>query len=147
MKLRPGDGIVGMSVLPEKAEGFILSITRDGYGKRVREEEFRSQGRGGVGVIAIKFKPAASGSDGDELRCMNLVTSDDEVLVVTEAGVIVRLRCSDIPVQSRTATGVRVQRVDEGDVIKRVGRVPVEPEVAEDEAAEGADAGEGGESS
>ena len=69
-QLRAGDSIVGMSVIGEGAGGgHILAVTKRGYGKRVKEGEFRSQGRGGVGVIAIKFK-RGEGDEEDELRCL-----------------------------------------------------------------------------
>lgn len=98
------------------------SLSFIGYGKRVPIEEFRSQARGGVGVIATKFKKASSE---DIASCLHVVKEDDEVLLTTEQGVIVRQNVKDIPSQGRAATGVRVQKIDEdgGDGISSVSIV------------------------
>ncbi len=71
----------------------------------------------------MKFK---TGEEGDKLACFTTVKATDEVLLVTSNGVIVRQRASEVPVQSRTATGVRVQRLGGkggGDEIKRVCKI------------------------
>eukprot|EP00520_Triparma_pacifica_P006407 CAMPEP_0118640518 /NCGR_PEP_ID=MMETSP0785-20121206/4797_1 /TAXON_ID=91992 /ORGANISM="Bolidomonas pacifica, Strain CCMP 1866" /LENGTH=836 /DNA_ID=CAMNT_0006531913 /DNA_START=794 /DNA_END=3301 /DNA_ORIENTATION=- len=125
MKLRPGDGVAEMSIMEgEGGEveggGYVLAVTKKGYGKRIPITEFRSQGRGGIGVIAIKFKEPVDGDEMDSMSCLTLVKEDDEILVTTKRGVIVRQKCSAIPVQSRTATGVRVQKVDKGEYINSV---------------------------
>ena len=100
---------------------FVLIVTRCGFGKRVSTNDFRVQGRGGVGVISIKFK---SVKEDDEVIAAVTVKEDDEILLITEKGVMVRQRARDIPVQSRSATGVTVQKLDEGDAISSVSLVP-----------------------
>lgn len=128
MKLKEGDTIADMNVLAGSAnekiekEEYVLCVTSQGYGKRMCTDEFRSTGRGLVGVIAIKFKKA--NEDLDKMSCFCIVKEGDEILLNTARGVMVRQQVSRIPSQSRTATGVAIQRVDEGDRITSVSLVP-----------------------
>ncbi|BAC91023.1 DNA gyrase subunit A [Gloeobacter violaceus] len=134
MELRKGDELVSMDILSceqrERAEAngecgpWVLVVTADGFGKRVPFSEFRAQNRGGMGVIATKFR-----DQGDELAALRVVSCEDELMIVTARGVIIRQQSEEISQQSRAATGVRVQRLDEDDTI--VG-VAVVPESAED---------------
>lgn len=128
MKLREGDCISDMNVLgsEEKSKDasdsrdYVLAVTAQGFGKRIPRNEFRIQGRGGKGVVAIKFKKNTD----DEMATLLAAQATDEVLLITAKGIIVRQQVSEIPVQSRTATGVLVQRLDEGDYITTVSIVP-----------------------
>lgn len=124
MKLKEGDRLVDMSIVAAGEKGdeetFVLMVTEGGYGKRVLTEDFKARGRGGVGVIAIKFK---AGSD-DASKCLRIVRASDEILLVTEHGVIVRQKVDAISVQSRPATGMLLQKVDGGDAISSVSIVP-----------------------
>jgi len=128
IRLKEGDKIADMSVLkssPQKNE-FVLAITNNGYGKRVCTEEFQARNRSGAGVIAMKFKETDNASESDQVNCLRVVSQDDEILMVTSKGIIVRQKVGDIPTQRRTATGVRVQKVDtqKGDYISSVSIVP-----------------------
>ena len=122
MTLKNADTIADMNVLSEK-DKYLLCMTTEGYGKRVKTEEFRTTKRGGSGVIAIKFK---AGRVDDRLSTMRVVNEEDEILLITSQGVIVRQKVKDIPVQGRSATGVVVQKVDvrNGDNISTVSIVP-----------------------
>jgi len=143
MKLKDGDRIADVSVIPPQADGegrFLLTLTAGGYGKRVRTDEFSPRGRGGAGIISIKFKDK---SGGDRTRCLRAVDADDEVLLVTEQGIIVRQKAGDIPVQGRSATGVLVQKVDGGDSISRVSIVPKRLNGSEDQVQAGEGAADG----
>lgn len=122
MKLNEGDRVADMNVLPAESSGYVLAVTSSGYGKRVGTNEFRTQARGGKGVIAIKFKQ--SNSD-DEVSCLRIVDEEDEVLVITAKGVMVRQKVKNIPSQGRAATGVLVQKLDNEDAIASVSLVPV----------------------
>ena len=94
----------------------------------------RSTARGGVGVIAIKFKPSKKtvkgGDDNNNVdditSCIRVVNEEDEVLLTTTKGIIVRQKVGDIPSQGRSATGVMVQKIDAdgGDGISSVSIVP-----------------------
>jgi len=131
MKLRDGDKIAAMNILgasgsvagKESDEEFILAVTRKGFGKRVLISDFSPQARGGIGRIAIKFKKSNDG-DLDRVECLLSAREDDEILVITSKGMMVRQKASAIPVQSRTATGVKIQKLDEGDQISSVSIVP-----------------------
>lgn len=103
---------------------FLLAVTSHGFGKRVRTTEFRTQRRGGSGTIAIKFKKNRHSSD--RMSCLRIVREDDEILVITAKGIMVRQKVSDIPSQGRAATGVMIQKVDveNGDHISSVSLVP-----------------------
>ena len=125
MKLRDGDMVADMNVLRGSDKGneeFVLCVTSQGYGKRIPTSEFRVTARGLRGVIAIKFKKAME--DQDRLSCFCTVKEGDEILLNTAKGVMVRQKVSKIPSQSRSATGVLVQKVDDFDQITSVSVVP-----------------------
>ncbi len=125
MKLKPGDTLADVNILNNAqslTSEYVLVVTANGYGKRIQTEEFNTRLRGGLGVISTKFKKYSS----DSVSCLRVVHEDDEVLVITAKGVIVRQKVSAIPIQSRAATGVLVQKVDttNGDQISSVSLVP-----------------------
>ncbi len=100
---------------------WVLIITIGGYGKRVPVAQFRLQNRAGQGLMATKFK---NRKIKDQLANLHIVNNDDEIMMVTSRGIIIRQAVNAISVQSRSATGVRVQRLDEDDVITGVAIVP-----------------------
>ena len=158
MSLRDGDSLVSMDVLPaeladriaaagEASEGeaeesassdgpWVLVATASGLGKRVTVDQFRLQRRAGLGLRGIKFR-----RDGDALVGLCVMGTEEELLLVSERGVIVRLQSEAIPQQSRAATGVRLQRLDKGDRLAEVVLVPPEAE-SDDEPADSAEAAE-----
>jgi DNA gyrase subunit A len=147
MNLRGGDRLVSMDVLPAEladrvaaggdsgdasdeaedeglelagAEGpWVLVASASGLGKRVPVNQFRLQKRAGMGLRAIKFR-----RDGDVLVGLKVLGAGEELLLVSERGVIVRMRADAVPQQSRAATGVRLQRLDSGDRLAEVVLVP-----------------------
>lgn len=125
MTLKKGDTIADMNVLSGNKDQCLLVVTTEGYGKRIRTDEFRTTARGGSGVIAIKFK---AGRVNDRVSTIRVVNEEDEVLLITSQGVIVRQKVKDISCQGRAATGVLVQKVDvkSGDSISTVSIVPKE---------------------
>jgi DNA gyrase subunit A len=111
---------------------WLLAITKNGYGKRVPIGKFRLQNRSGMGVRAIKFK-----SKDDRLVAIDIVNPEDELMIVTNRGIMIRQAVNAISLQSRNATGVRVQRLDKDDAIAAVAPVPpLEVEETEAEAEE-----------
>ncbi|MBZ8180205.1 DNA gyrase subunit A [Oscillatoria salina] len=112
---------------------WVLAITTGGYGKRVPVTKFRLQNRAGKGLTATKFR----GKE-DRLVALHVVHQDDELMLITNRGIMIRQAVNAIPPQSRTATGVRVQRLDEDDAIAAVALVPpaAEDEEEEESAAE-----------
>ncbi|BBD66607.1 DNA gyrase subunit A [Nostoc commune NIES-4072] len=119
----PSNGIVGP---------WVLVITMGGYGKRVPVAQFRLQNRAGQGLMATKFKNRKTKDKLATLRIVN--NDDDEIMMVTNRGIIIRQAVNAISIQSRSATGVRVQRLDEDDAITGVAIVP--PDAVDAEEAE-----------
>jgi DNA gyrase subunit A len=116
MKLRPDDRVVGADAVV--ADMRLLTITDAGYGKRTEIEEFSRQGRGGQGVRAHRLH-----ADRGRVVTGFLVGDDDDVLMINDAGVLIRTGASSISVQGRSATGVRVMNVDEDAKVAAVARV------------------------
>jgi DNA gyrase subunit A len=131
MDIIPGSIVAGIGTageqdleetVDETAEGpWVLVITTNGYGKRVPVNTFRLQNRFGKGIIATKFKPKQTQ---DELAALRIVNPGDELMIVTSRGIIIRQAVDAISIQSRSATGVMVQRLDEEDTIAAVALVP-----------------------
>lgn len=108
---------------------WVLIVTNNGYGKRTPVSQFRLQRRAGKGLIAAKFKSRKSK---DELAALRIVNVDDELMMITSRGIIIRQAVNAISIQSRGATGVRVQRLDADDSIAAVALVPPLAEEAGD---------------
>ncbi|MFN7516226.1 MAG: DNA gyrase subunit A [Dolichospermum sp.] len=100
---------------------WVLVITVGGYGKRVPVSQFRLQNRAGQGLMATKFKTRKTK---DKLATLRIVNSDDEIMMATNRGIIISQAVNAISIQSRSATGVKVQRLDEDDAITGVAIVP-----------------------
>merc|ERR1719424_1805557 len=117
----------------------LLAVTRDGYGKRVEASAFGKKGRGGMGMIAIKFKES-----GDSLAALTQASDDEQVLLITQKGTIVRQKVSAISLQGRAATGVQLQKLDPNDYVASVAIVPAEfGRATEEEGEEGKEADDG----
>jgi DNA gyrase subunit A len=97
----------------------VLVVTTNGFGKRVPVNQFRLQRRAGMGVMATKFK-----KKGDRIAALRVVNADEEMMMVTSRGIIIRQAVNAISHQSRMATGVRVQKLDSDDAIFAVALVP-----------------------
>ncbi len=121
--LREGDRIVGFDVIEPNAGAHVLVVTTDGFGKRVSLDEFRQQGRGGIGLIGTKFKNAQS-----RLASLRVVKLGDGVIIATANGIVVRQQVDNISAQGRMATGVRIQQLEESDQVVSVTPL-VEPEI------------------
>ncbi|MFW5925739.1 MAG: DNA gyrase subunit A [Myxococcota bacterium] len=132
--LRDGDRVVGMDVI-ESEEQQVLTVSEKGYGKRTPVAEWRSQKRGGLGLIAMTM----SDRNG-ELVMLRIVSPDDQVMVITDKGQVIRTHISEIREIGRNTQGVRIIRLSEGERV-----VDVEPIAESDEEeAEAEGAGDGG---
>lgn len=120
--LREGDKIVGFDAIESAEANYVLVVTNDGFGKRVKMEEFRQQGRGGIGLIGTKFKNSSS-----RLAALRVVKPGEEMMIATANGVVVRQNIDEISVQGRMATGVRLQQLGEDDAVVNVTPI-VEPQ-------------------
>jgi DNA gyrase subunit A len=110
---------------------WVLVVTMGGYGKRVPVSQFRLQNRAGMGILATKFRLPK-----DKLAALRVVNEGDELMIITSRGIIIRQAINAISPQSRMATGVRVQRLDDDDAIAAVALVPLSGEEEEVEALE-----------
>ena len=143
IKLRAGDYVIG-GVLA-KLGTMLLAITENGYGKRTPIEEYiRSGGepqhRGGFGLRGYQITEKTGKAAG-----VKVVREDDDILIISDDGTIIRMAAADVNVYSRTAQGVRVMRVSEGTKVISLARVPQEEdknqtEEAAEETTEPADA-------
>ena len=114
------------------AEGTVLNITENGFGKRTRLEEFTRHKRGGQGMIAIQTSKRNGGVVG-----ATLVNDTDEIMLITSGGVLVRTRVDEISVVGRNTQGVRVIRLDKNERVVGVDRVDGLPDEDEVEDGEG----------
>jgi DNA gyrase subunit A len=119
IKLREDDHAISLDVVREDADLFVVTDT--GFGKRVKTDRFNRQGRGGQGVRAIKLTAAR----GFVVEAF-MVRLDDEVLLISSGGVLIRTPVREVSSQGRDATGVRVMNLDEGHSVAAVALVPNE---------------------
>ena len=118
MKLRTGDEIIGCDIVPQNYDADLLVVTSDGFGKRTKLSEFRGQNRGGIGLIATKFKTNES-----RLVALTIVSENDDIMLVTANGIVTRIKAGDISQQGRPATGVRAQNLVDNDTVVSVNKI------------------------
>lgn len=121
IRLEDGDEVVSMEVLDEGAT--IVTVTENGYGKRTPTEQYRQQSRGGKGVLTIK----TSERNGAVVSTLQ-VTDQDQIMIITGDGKIIRLRMADISVISRNTQGVTLIDLAEGEKVVGVARLMDEEE-------------------
>ena len=127
VRLAKGDAVVGMVV--DRRDASVLTVTRLGMGKRTSVGEYRTQRRGGKGLINLRLTPKTG-----EVIAVKEVTDEDELMLVTRAGVINRQSASQIRVIGRNTQGVRLVSLDKRDEVMDVARII--PELADDELEE-----------
>ena len=113
MKLRPGDEVVACDVSRPGVD--LLIVTDGGFGKRTKLEHFSAQGRGGQGVRGIRITERR----GSVVAAL-MAALDDELLIVSSAGIVIRTSVREIAAQGRDATGVRVMNLEEGQTVAAV---------------------------
>ena len=121
IKLRGDDKAIALDVVRAGADLFLVTDT--GFGKRVKTERFNRQGRGGQGVRAIKLS-AARGF----VVASFMVALDDELMLASSGGVLIRTPVREVSSQGRDATGVRVMNLDEGHTVATAAAVPADLE-------------------
>ncbi len=109
MKLGEDDALVDMLVVDENKD--VLTVTSNGFGKRSVLEDYRVQGRAGKGIKAGVFNEVTG-----SLVCLKQVTADDDVMIISDGGTIIRMHCSDISRIGRATKGVRLMRLKDGAV-------------------------------
>mgnify|MGYP002862513531 CR=1 FL=1 len=108
--LKEGDAVAGMANLHKDRD--VLTVTTNGYGKRTPTAEYRSQTRGGKGVIDLKVTEKTG-----EVIGLKVVTPDHELMLITEGGIVIRTNVSEISVQGRNTQGVKIMRTEGDDKV------------------------------
>ncbi|MFQ5632731.1 MAG: DNA gyrase C-terminal beta-propeller domain-containing protein, partial [bacterium] len=116
IRVSNNDAAIGMVVL--KREGSILVVTEKGYGKRTVVDDYSLQHRGGSGVITIKTNEKTG-----KLMAIKEVVDEDDFMIITQKGIIIRQNVASISIIGRNTQGVRLIRLDDGDTIADVTRV------------------------
>ena len=116
IRMDEGDQVVGMEVLKEGET--ILTVTENGYGKRTKTEEYRRQSRGGKGIFTVK----TTDRNGPVVYSYQ-VNDQDELMIITERGKIIRLRAADISVIGRNTQGVKLIDLGEGEKVVGVAKL------------------------
>jgi DNA gyrase subunit A len=117
ISLRDDDEVVAMEVVA--ADGTMLTVAQNGYGKRTGLDEYRLQSRGGVGIINIQ----TSDRNG-KVAGIAYVHDDDEVMLISQQGMILRMKAGGIRTIGRATQGVRLIEMEEGDAVVSVARMP-----------------------
>mgnify|MGYP000305307046 FL=1 len=108
--LRNGDEVIGMDNVHDGAQ--VLTVTQNGYGKRTGVDEYRLQARGGKGVINIKVT-----SKTGEVIGIKVVREDQEFMLITNEGIVIRSEINGISVISRNTQGVKLMKIEENDSV------------------------------
>jgi DNA gyrase subunit A len=115
------DEVIGMEIIEE--DQYVLSVTKKGFGKRTHQEKYRLQGRGGKGIktynIVEKTGPVVA---------MMAVKEDEDVMVITNSGILIRMAVSDISQTGRIASGVKLINLEENDYVSALAKVEKEEE-------------------
>jgi DNA gyrase subunit A len=115
IRLGADDWVVGVEVLSR--EGTLLTVTENGFGKRSRTEDYREQGRAGKGIITIK----TTDKKGPVVRVLQ-VTDEDDIMIITDRGKIIRLRVKDLSVLGRNTQGVRLINLEDQEKVVGLAR-------------------------
>lgn len=112
IKLDKDDTVIGMESIVAGSKQTLLTITENGFGKRTELDEYRVQVRAGKGVITYKITPKTG-----EVIGVKLVDEDDDIMLVTDTGTIIRINVSEITILGRPTQGVTLMRTNEGKVV------------------------------
>ena len=123
LSLREGDEVVGMSVVREN--GLVLTVSETGYGRLSRPEDYRLQSRGGKGLTNYHIDKYG------KVAAIKVVDLDDDVIIISQEGIIIRIAAESIRLCARPSKGVTVMKVGEGDKVVTLAR---SPHVADDDA-------------
>ena len=137
MRLAEDDEVIDIAAV--EPDTTVLAVTTLGYGKRTDPEEYREQGRGGMGIKAMNLTDKTG-----DLAALMFVHEDEDILLITDDGTIIRSRAADIRLCGRATQGVRIMRLSEGSTV--VGVCRAEKEEDEPETAEIPEGAEGPES-
>lgn len=128
MRLDENDAVVSMEMLSQGAS--VLTVSENGYGKRTEMDEYRLQSRGGKGIITMKTTDKTGRVVG-----VQQVTQDDQLMLITNTGKIIRLRIKDIRVIGRNTQGVRLIDLEEGERVVSLARLAEKEEEEEEDSS------------
>jgi DNA gyrase subunit A len=128
IRMGKGDHVVSMAVVGE--EGNLLTITENGFGKRSPIQDYRKTHRGSKGVRTI-----VTNERNGQVIWVKEVVDDDEIMLTSKEGMIVRIPVKDIRIQGRNTMGVRIMRLNEEDKVVSVAKI-MEKDEEDEEAAE-----------
>ena len=128
IKLGKADIVVGMEVVTEKAD--LLTVTENGFGKRTKLNQYRAQGRGGKGLTNLKANPKTGRVVG-----IREVNDDDEVMVITTSGQVIRTKVKAIRTTGRSTSGVRLIKMESTDKVANVAKLAAKDD--DDASAQG----------
>ncbi|HMG31681.1 MAG TPA: DNA gyrase subunit A [Jiangellaceae bacterium] len=117
MKFRPGDELLSMSVVRDGTQSYVFTVTDGGFAKRTAVEDYRVQGRGGLGIKAMKI----NGDRGSLVGAL-AVTVGDEVLAIRASGGVTRSPVRDVPAKGRDTMGVKYVALGAGDAVVAIAR-------------------------
>jgi DNA gyrase subunit A len=117
---RPKDYLVSMDIIEPESKSILLLITRYGYGKTIRIDEFKTQKRGGIGVRSLKFRTSLKGEQVQDALIAHKV---DELMIVTKNGTLCRQSIQNISTQRRESQGVRIIKLDSDDRVVAFARL------------------------
>ena len=120
IRLAEGDVVVGMSVLREN--GLVLTVSETGYGRLSNPEDYRLQRRGGMGILNYHVEKYGN------VAAIKVVDLDDDIILIADDGVIIRIEAGSIRVCARPSKGVRVMKVNEGSKVITMARAPHDDE-------------------
>ena len=118
IKLNDGDDVIGMEPIVVGSKATLLAITENGFGKRTELDEYRVQTRGGKGVITYKTTPKTG-----EIVGIRIATDDEDVMLITNTGTIIRINVKDISVLGRATQGVTLMRTNDGGKVVAIAKV------------------------
>ncbi len=122
IRLRPGDRVIGMDIVEEGADIFVIS--KFGYGKRTKVSQFTPHARGGVGIRSA----VVNSKTGELIGVKSLLDSDQEVIIISQQGQTIRLGLEDISELGRATQGVRIMRLNDGDEVVSLALVDKQPD-------------------
>ena len=123
IRLDDNDSVIGMESILQGSKSTLLAITENGFGKRTELEEYRVQTRGGKGVITYKITPKTGTIVG-----IRIVNEEDDVILITDTGTIIRINVTEISVLGRSTQGVTLMRTNEGKVVSIEKIIPEKEE-------------------
>ncbi|GEN49985.1 DNA gyrase subunit A [Alkalibacterium pelagium] len=135
IRLREDDYVVGTDIMGPESE--VLVITENGYGKRTEASEYAIRGRGGKGV-----KTANITEKNGPLIGLKTVSGEEDIMLITTSGVVIRFHANNISKTGRATQGVRLMRLEEGNYVSTLAKVEVEDDIEVDEPLNEEDNGE-----